>query len=213
MLSILISMLSFILSIFAFLYANKRHKMNMLDHLDDKSEWRKKLLELAGKHPMKVGDIHELRAFVRFDKNDNHDKYHFYHNKELTPFQNITDAIIGYRDYLYDFDIINNTKNDKQEINQELSEKHAEMIRIFARYLLANHWEILQLTPAEKFRYNDRQKYSNDHYTKIEIIYLKIINLLFNERINKKVTKWIQKENELYNYTFNEYIAVTNHPN
>lgn len=44
--------------------------MNMLDHLDDKSEWRKKLLELAGKHPIETSDIHKLRAFVRFDKNE-----------------------------------------------------------------------------------------------------------------------------------------------
>ena len=30
------------------------------------------------------------------------------------------------------------------------------MIRIFARYLLANHWEVLQLTQAEKYRYNEK---------------------------------------------------------
>ncbi|WP_044288760.1 hypothetical protein [Staphylococcus aureus] len=42
---------------------------------------------------------------------------------------------------------------------------------------------------------------------------LNIINFLFKERINKKVTKWIEKENELYNYTFNKYKAVTEHPN
>lgn len=155
--SILISFLSFILSTFAFLYANKRHKMNMLDHLDDKSEWRKKLLELAGKHPIETSDIHKLRAFVRFDKNEKSnkdDKYHIKDNEKLTPFQNITDAIICYREYLYDLDILNDTKDDKKETN--LSEKQAEMIRIFARYLLANHWEVLQLTQAEKYRYNEK---------------------------------------------------------
>ena len=46
----------------------------MLDHLDDKSDWRKKLLELAGKHPIETSDIHKLRAFVRFDKNDKSNK-------------------------------------------------------------------------------------------------------------------------------------------
>ena len=30
------------------------------------------------------------------------DKYHIKDNEKLTPFQNITDAIIGYREYLYD---------------------------------------------------------------------------------------------------------------
>lgn len=203
--SILISFLSFILSTFAFLYANKRHKMNMLDHLDDKSEWRKKLLELAGKHPIETSDIHKLRAFVRFDKNEKSnkdDKYHIKDNEKLTPFQNITDAIICYREYLYDLDILNDTKDDKKETN--LSEKQAEMIRIFARYLLANHWEVLQLTQAEKYRYNEKKHYSNTHYTKIESIYYKTVNLLFNERIDKKVTNWIEKEEQLYNYTFNE---------
>ncbi|MDU9351545.1 hypothetical protein [Staphylococcus warneri] len=213
--SILISFLSFILSTFAFLYANKRHKLNMLDHLDDKSEWRKKLLELAGKHPIETSDIHKLRAFVRFDKNDKsnkNDKYHIMDNEKLTPFQNITDAIIGYREYLYDKKILNNTKNDETEIKPELSEKHAEMIRIFARYLLANHWEVLQLTQAEKYRYNEKKHYSNAHYTKIESLYFKTVNLLFNERIDKKVTNWIEKEEQLYKYTFNEYKDVIRHP-
>lgn len=57
---------------------------------------------------------------------------------------------------IYMIKILNNTKNDKTETKPELSENHAEMIRIFARYLLANHWEVLQLTQAEKYRYNEK---------------------------------------------------------
>lgn len=53
---------------------------------------------------------------------------------------------------------------------------------------------------------------SNAHYTKIETIYFKIVNLLFNEKIDKKVTNWIKKEEQLYNYTFNEYKDVIWHP-
>lgn len=98
----------------------------MLDHLDDKSEWRKKLLELAGKHPIDTTDIHKLRAFVRFDKNvksDKNDKYHINHNEKLTPFQNITDAIIGYREYLYDLNILNNNTDDKAETKKTIIRK------------------------------------------------------------------------------------------
>lgn len=77
---------------------------------------------------------------------------------------------------------------------------------------MANHWEVLQLTQAEKYRYNEKKHYSNAHYTKIETIYFKTVNLLFNERIDKKVTNWIKKEEQLYNYTFNEYKDVIRHP-
>lgn len=55
-----------------------------------------------------------------------------------------------------------------------------------------------------------KKHYSNTHYTKIESIYYKTVNLLFNERIDKKVTNWIEKEEQLYNYTFNEYQDVIN---
>ena len=55
-----------------------------------------------------------------------------------------------------------------------------------------------------------KKHYSNAHYTIIESIYYKTVNLLFNERIDKKVTNWIEKEEQLYNYTFSEYKDVIN---
>lgn len=187
--------------------------MNMLDHLDDKSEWRKKLLELAGKSPIKECDIHKLRSFVRFEK---------FNNKNLTPFQSITNEIIDYCEHLYNNYVPpyinddecpnNNNESFKCQKTLNLSKEQEEMIRIFARYLLANHWEVLQLTQAEKFRYNEKKGFSNNHYTKLETLYLISINLLYNEKIDKKVERWIDKENKLYNYTNQEYEKLLTTP-
>lgn len=188
--------------------------MNMLDHSDDKSEWRKKLLELAGKSPIEESDIHKLRASVRFEKNI---------SDNPTPFQSITDNIIDYCEYLYNNYVPNVSENNKSFTDNNetvktkqilyLSKQQQEMIRVFARYLLSNHWEVLQLTQAEKFRYNEIKKFSNNHYTKIEIIYLMSINVLLRNKIDKKVTSWIEKENKLFNYTYQEYKNVMKHSN
>ena len=68
------------------------------------------------------------------------------------------------------------------------------MIRIFARYLLANHWEVLQLTQAEKYRYNEKH-YSNAHYTIIESIYYKTVNLLLMKELIRKSQIGLKKKN------------------
>ncbi|MEJ7331595.1 hypothetical protein WL307_12695, partial [Staphylococcus epidermidis] len=82
-----------------------------------------------------------------------------------------TNMIINYCEFLnqkyYSEDInFNNTPTDKEQ----------EMVRIFARYLLADHWEVLQLSNAEQYKYNCKKGYPNDKYSFIQKFNIIIIN-------------------------------------
>ncbi|MCT2596375.1 MULTISPECIES: hypothetical protein [Staphylococcus] len=194
---ILTPLSTLIIGIFTIAFTIKNLRKSLLDNLDDKSEWRKKLLELAGKGEIRKEDVHTLRSFVRFKKHDIDDK------KELSKFQKTTNMIINYCEFLnqkyYSEDInFNNTPTDKEQ----------EMVRIFARYLLADHWEVLQLSNAEQYKYNCKKGYPNDKYNFIQKFNIIIINILFCKSIDNKVQSWIEKECELYKFTEYRYKEI-----
>ena len=148
--SILISFLSLILSTFAFLYANKRHKLNMLDHLDDKSEWRKKLFEIAGSSKIGMGNLYQFRAALRFTYK-NEDEYYKYNYFEC---MNI--IIIKYCDKLISQNRIEDHKHNENEKDQSyLKNYEMDSIRLFCIYMLADHWEKKQ---NKNFKFNNPVK-------------------------------------------------------
>ena len=139
----IISFLTMIVTIISFIYTNKRFDKTMLDNLDSKSGWRKTLFEIAGKDRITLEDVFKIRACLRFDSKKDH--------KNI--FDKKTDEIIDYcndMQKIYDSDTCKN--GDKCE-SKILSKKYREKARIYSRYLLANHWEILQLTENEYKKY------------------------------------------------------------
>ena len=209
---ILTPLSTLIIGIFTIAFTIKNLRKSLLDNLDDKSEWRKKLLELAGKGEINKEDVHTLRSFVRFKKhNDN--------TTNLSYFQQTTNNIIDYCKYLSEnyyqthASTCTNSYEDKKDNSFEEyitkpSVQEQEMVRIFARYLLADHWEVLQLSNAELYRYNKLKNISNEHYTILQRLHLCITNILFNSTILKNVNSWIKKEEELYFYTLEEFLKV-----
>lgn len=137
-LSIVISFLSFILSIFVLIYTNQRHQRTLLDSLDSKSGWRKTLFEIAGKDKITLEDVFKLRACLRFGTKDNP------HNI----FDKKTNQIIKFCEEM-------KTKYDNKYSCESkiLFIQDREKVRIYSRYLLANHWEILQLTKKDYKKY------------------------------------------------------------
>ncbi|MEB7719706.1 hypothetical protein [Staphylococcus xylosus] len=165
--SIVISFLSFILSIFALIYTNQRHQRTLLDSLDSKSGWRKTLFEIAGKDKITLDDVFKIRASIRFDTKKN--------AKNI--FDKKTNEIIEYCDQMQEIYDVSSCKSSI------LAKEHREKARIYSRYLLANHWEILQLSDNEYKRYRILRGDS-----------LGDIN-------NYKDIRWYNKEKELENQT------------
>lgn len=120
---------TFITGILVFCYTNIHHKRTMLNSLDSKSEWRKKLFEIAGKNDIKLDDIYQLRAALRFNSKNVTDE-------KLSDFDKVNIIIIEYCKKLTNENNIKNMVYDKQI---KLHDK--EIIRLFCRYLLADHWE------------------------------------------------------------------------
>ncbi|MCI2881548.1 hypothetical protein FH103_02665 [Staphylococcus hominis] len=157
---------------FVYLYTKNNHKRTLLSELDSKSEWRKTLFMIAGKNRLKLSDIEQIRATVRAFKKD----------YPKSKFDQMTTHIIDFCDSTY---LLYYTKNEKELpfiINQKA--------KIYCRYLLAYHWEILQLSTHQLKRYN---KIKNEKEP-----------LEYRTFFNFKYFQFIEKEEELYYKTIKE---------
>ncbi|MEB7768496.1 hypothetical protein [Mammaliicoccus sciuri] len=126
-----------IIGIFTINITVKNLRRTMLDNLDSKSGWRKTLFEIAGKDKITLDDIFKIRACLRFDTKD----------EPKNIFDTKTNIIIEFCKQMQ-------MKYDKDCCKTSLLEKSdREKARIYSRYLLANHWEILQLTDKEYKKY------------------------------------------------------------
>ncbi|HLQ82457.1 hypothetical protein [Staphylococcus saprophyticus] len=127
-----------IVGLLVYWYTNAHHKRTLLNELDSKSEWRKTLFVIAGKDKITLEDVFKLRACLRFDTKDNP------HNI----FDKKTNQIIEFCEEM-------KTKYDNKYSCESkiLFIQDREKVRIYSRYLLANHWEILQLTKKDYKKY------------------------------------------------------------
>lgn len=157
----------FIIALLVYKYTNDNHKKNLLNELDSKSGWRKTLFEIAGNDKITLEDVFKLRACLRFDKKEN----------ATDIFDKKTNEIISFCDNMQ-------TKYDNKYSCESkiLFINDREKVRIYSRYLLANHWEILQLSKREYKKY---EKEKNSNYIKQE----------------KPYKKWYEKEKQLENRT------------
>lgn len=133
----IISILAMVVTIISLIYTNKRFSKGlketnkrfdktMLDNLDSKSGWRKKIFEIAGNDKIDYNDLYQLRAALRFTEK----KY----KHSLSKFDKMNIIIIKFCKKLTNEN--NNIIKEKQ-----LTPNQKECIRLFCRYLLADHWE------------------------------------------------------------------------
>ncbi|ESU05062.1 hypothetical protein M461_0200045, partial [Staphylococcus epidermidis CIM37] len=81
-------------------YTTDNHKRTLLNELDSKSEWRKTLFTIAGKKKIKIKDVYQLRASLRFThKNESE-----YLNNDY--FDNMNILIIKYCEKIINKDLI-----------------------------------------------------------------------------------------------------------
>ena len=125
------------LGFFVYKYTDNRHKKRLLNELDSKSEWRKTLFIIGGNSTVTLDDVYQIRTALRFNFKNNGN----YIDKEKSKkegfsyfFDNMNIIIIKY---------CINLIEKKQAVSNsiDLDIKDQNSIRLFCRYMLADHWE------------------------------------------------------------------------
>ncbi|MDW4502966.1 hypothetical protein QI113_12275 [Staphylococcus saprophyticus] len=154
------STITLILSLLALLISIYNASRNLLDSMDSKSEYRKKLFEASAKNKINDDDYLFLRSTMRYKaktkslspifikdfKEFNQQKI-----KSLQPFDYMTAFIIKFCESNDQF-----IKMKDHENNDVFICKNAENFRILCRYVLKHHWEsnnhsIFQYKAKDKF--------------------------------------------------------------
>lgn len=177
-------------------YTTNNHSRTLLNSLDEKSGWRKSLFELAGKENICITDIHKLRATLRFDKHDYPDRKFKYMTNIMIKY---CDSITEHKDEAF---LINEIFIKDQVSNRDICLKtkfNPEIIRLFARFLLVDHWERYQYTEDEYAKIMDKQEFKLDDYYCHP--YKK------NDKLKDKL---LVKEDEYFIKTLNRFVEISN---
>lgn len=127
--------------------------------LDQSSEWRKSLLEVASKHEIGLDEAQRVRASLRFRKHDV--------EPLLFSFDWMTNQMINYLEkyVLYDGH------------SDHLTRQEIDIVRLFATFLLKHHFEYRQLMgPAEYFNFRNNHKKPSMLVKEAFLEYLKLRN-------------------------------------
>ncbi|OFQ08476.1 hypothetical protein HMPREF2953_07655 [Staphylococcus sp. HMSC072E01] len=183
----------------------------LLNDLDQKSEWRKELMNIAAKPVIRLEDVYRILASLRFlpkrkdeiegnekknikeSEQKDFDKISNYIYKEL---HEILDKHYGglYTDIVY----------SKKFLNRVLNIKDADIVRLYTKFLLKHHWEYNQSEKDKKkfkkkelkefknvmeeiYRLNQEDNIKNDYY-KIDDIYIGVLND-YTKEIEKKIQR------------------------
>ena len=118
----------------------------LLNDLDQKSEWRKELMNVSSKTFMTTDDIYRVLASLRYlpkiktDRKD--DKNDFNHMTRIIYDELSSMLNNNYKDLIEK--TISKIKQNEESKNEEiiLNYKHTQIIRLYTKYLLKHHWEI-----------------------------------------------------------------------
>ncbi|MCG1077956.1 hypothetical protein K4Q04_08680 [Staphylococcus epidermidis] len=112
----------------------------LLNELDQKSEWRKELLNIAAKPVMQLEDVYRILASLRFlPKSENEVK-----QSEQKDFDEISNFIYKQLNKIlnkHHVGLDSNIVYSKKFLNRVLNIKDAEIIRLYTKFLLKHHWE------------------------------------------------------------------------
>jgi len=152
--------ISLFISLLAVLISFNNTRRNMLDSMDSKSEYRKKLFEASAKNKISDEDYLFLRSTMRYKaKTENlsplffndFEKFKNKKDKSLQPFDYMTAFIIKFCETNDQF-----IKTKDCDNNDVFIYKNDENFRILCRYVLKHHWEsnnhvIFQYKAKDKF--------------------------------------------------------------
>lgn len=153
--------ITFILSLLALLISIYNSGRNLLDSMDSKSEYRKKLFEASAKKNINDEDYLFLRSTMRYKAKTEDLSILFVNN--LKEFNNQKDKSLEPFDYMTAFIIKFCETNDQfiktkyLENNEIFICKNDENFRILCRYVLKHHWET---NNHSLFQYKAEDKFS-----------------------------------------------------
>ncbi|WP_145464204.1 hypothetical protein [Staphylococcus hominis] len=178
--------------------AQKLKNQELLNELDQKSEWRKELMNIAAKPILRFEDVYRILASLRFVpktkeeiEKSNHQQFDEISNYIYCRLLNIiTERFKG---------LETNSILIEKNLNQTLKLKEIEEVRQYAKFLLKHHWE-----------YN-KSEYAQEKFKKIEVQeFAKVTEVIknFNDQkfinedsFDKKYSKKISELKEQYDNT------------
>lgn len=148
----------------------------LLNELDQKSEWRKELMNIAARPSISTKDVYRILASLRFLPKTEIEIYGIKIEEKYKDKEKIEKFISENKDK--DFDVISNYiynrlieilkkqyKNaniDEKLTNAYLSIRESEEIRLYILFLLKHHWEYNQSEEKkEKFINIERKEFKN----------------------------------------------------
>lgn len=146
----------------------------LLNSLDQKSEWRKELMNIAARPSISTKDVYRVLASLRFLPKTKIEIYGKKVNKKCVNEKKINKFLKNNKDK--DFDVISNyiynklinilkkryknTDIDEKLTNAYLSIRESEEIRLYILFLLKHHWEYNQSDEKKKKFINiERQEF------------------------------------------------------
>lgn len=161
----------------------RSNKENLNDSLDSKSGWRKQLFDIASKNEIVLDDVYRVRASLRYDKHK---------NERMIPFSFdwMSNLMIDYCEWL--------VEKRNCTINIKLTKTESEIIRIFCRYLLKNHWEFRESmgpkSSISKQNYNSRpQEYAMETMN----LFVKELEVMKDKIFLKKIREYCYGETNM----------------
>ncbi|MGS5451621.1 hypothetical protein ACVD45_12995 [Staphylococcus aureus] len=141
------------------LIAEKLKNKELLNDLDQKSEWRKELMNIAAKPVIQLKDVYRILASLRFLPKSK-DEIEVQANKEVQKVQK-DESNQKNESKQKEFDIISNyiynqlnkilnekfkdslvnDLIDERNLKNNLTFKESEEIRLYTKFLLKHHWE------------------------------------------------------------------------
>lgn len=195
--------------------AQKLKNQELLNDLDQKSEWRKELMNIAAKPVIELEDIFRILASLRFlpkskveiegeeskqqeeqSKNQEEQVKKDKENREDGSNQKEFDVISN---YIYKkLNTMLNSSLDNFSVNETLTDealkrtftiKKSEEIRLYTKFLLKHHWEY---NKGEK----DKEKFKNKEIDEFKNVIKEIYRL--NENEKDSIRNDYYKNNDIY---------------
>lgn len=170
----------------------------LLNSLDQKSEWRKELMNIASKPILRFEDVYRVLASLRFVpktqeeiEQSNHQQFDEISNYIYCRLLNIiTERFKG---------LETNSILIEKNLNQTLKLKEIEEVRQYAKFLLKHHWEYNKSEYAqEKFKKNEVKEFIKvteviENFNDQNFINEKSFNKRYSKEISELEDQYIDK--------------------
>lgn len=174
----------------------------LLNSLDQKSEWRKELMNIAAKPVMQLEDVYRILASLRFlpksegeIKGNEDEKIKESEQKHFDKISNFIYKQLNKILNKHHVGLDSNIVYSKKFLNRVLNIKDAEIIRLYTKFLLKHHWE-----------YNKSEKDKEEFKDKELKEFRKIMKEIHRLNQEDNIKKDYYKIDEIYTGILDDYV-------